>query len=158
MSSSNPLIEGKTARLQPSFQVHDFKNNESKINDKFLKKNWLTCSAGEVEGRTAPCWFPPNCLINWLSLLLSCSLATSHHSQCLFCFQIRTGSYIENVLAWHGHAWPFKRQSRIKKIGQSRMRRDVQDEEQSRLIWNLNEQGASGYYRFNDKDNGIELR
>ena len=31
MSSSKPLIEGKTARVQPSFQVYNFRNNESKI-------------------------------------------------------------------------------------------------------------------------------
>ena len=121
--------------LASKFTISRIMNLKSE--DKFLKKNWLTCSAGEVEGRTAPCCFQPNCLINWLSLLLSCSLATSHHSQCLFCSQIRTSSYIENVLAWHGHAWPFKRQPRIKKIGQSRMRRGFQDEGQSRLIYGI---------------------
>ena len=160
MSSSNPLIEGKTARLQPSFQVHDFKNNESKIRRQIPEKKLINLF----------CWW------GWgedSTMLLSTKLfdqLTVVAAQLQSCYQPpQPVSFLlpdqDKLLywkcfglAWVGYAWPFKRQPRIKKIGQSRMRRGFQDEGQSRLIWNLNEQGASGYYRFNDKDNGIEWR
>ena len=75
-----------------------------------------------------PSIFQPNCLINRLLLLLvlSCSQATRHHSQCLFSSQIRTLSYIPNVLAraWAGRDFFQDNQRRRNHEGKKKMDAD----------------------------------